>query len=69
METGVYGVNLINDNGNSFMIIPDEIIKELGWLENDKLNIDITEVSFDEYEGKGILIYPLPGSGSEPENK
>lgn len=62
MKTGFYR----NNNDNSFVIILDEkIINELGWLENDKLDVDITKICFGEYEKNGILLYQSPESENE----
>lgn len=55
--SGEFNQVIMNDD---FSIkIPDELIKKLNWKKNDKLVIDYTEISFDEYDGSGIVIYKI----------
>lgn len=52
---------LMLDDDNFFIIIPDDLIKDMGWLEDDILNIDFDaaftklEISKDEDDEEEIL--------------
>jgi bifunctional DNA-binding transcriptional regulator/antitoxin component of YhaV-PrlF toxin-antitoxin module len=37
-----------DDNGDQYLVFPDEIIEELGWQEGDLLNWDV--------RGEGIIL-------------
>jgi bifunctional DNA-binding transcriptional regulator/antitoxin component of YhaV-PrlF toxin-antitoxin module len=37
-----------DDNGDLFIILPDEVIEDLGWQEGDVLNWDV--------KGEGIIL-------------
>jgi bifunctional DNA-binding transcriptional regulator/antitoxin component of YhaV-PrlF toxin-antitoxin module len=37
-----------DDNGEQFIILPDEVIEDLGWQEGDILNWDV--------KGEGIIL-------------
>ena len=37
-----------DDNGDQYIVLPDEVIEDLGWLEGDVLNWDV--------RGEGIVI-------------
>ena len=37
-----------DDNGDQFIILPDEVIEDLGWHEGDVLNWDV--------KGEGIIL-------------
>ena len=37
-----------DDNGDQFIILPDEVIEDLGWQEGDVLNWDV--------KGEGIIL-------------
>lgn len=37
-----------DENGDQFIVLPDEVIEDLGWLEGDLLNWDV--------RGEGIVL-------------
>ena len=37
-----------DENGEQFIVLPDEVIEDLGWLEGDLLNWDV--------RGEGIIL-------------
>jgi bifunctional DNA-binding transcriptional regulator/antitoxin component of YhaV-PrlF toxin-antitoxin module len=37
-----------DENGDQFIVLPDEVIEDLGWLEGDILNWDV--------RGEGIVL-------------
>jgi bifunctional DNA-binding transcriptional regulator/antitoxin component of YhaV-PrlF toxin-antitoxin module len=37
-----------DENGDQYIVLPDEVIEDLGWLEGDVLNWDV--------RGEGIVI-------------
>jgi bifunctional DNA-binding transcriptional regulator/antitoxin component of YhaV-PrlF toxin-antitoxin module len=37
-----------DDNGDQFIVLPDEVIEDLGWQEGDVLNWDV--------KGEGIIL-------------
>jgi bifunctional DNA-binding transcriptional regulator/antitoxin component of YhaV-PrlF toxin-antitoxin module len=37
-----------DENGDQFIVLPDEVIEDLGWLEGDILNWDV--------RGEGIIL-------------
>lgn len=37
-----------DENGDQFIVLPDEVIEDLGWLEGDLLNWDV--------RGEGIIL-------------
>ena len=48
MKTYLAQIVKIEDNGDAILEIPDEILKELGWKEND-------DISIDEREGNIVM--------------
>jgi len=45
-----------DENGDQFIVLPDEVIEDLGWQEGDVLNWDV--------RGEGIVISKLNDSSS-----
>jgi hypothetical protein len=43
--------------GNAFIEIPPELLKQLDWNEGDDLVWDETEVCEDDGEFKGVVLY------------
>ncbi len=53
----VYRSKLNTDaNGMVFIAIPQEALDRLGWKEGDELSVDETEIAWDDFEGKGLVV-------------
>jgi len=44
------------DSDNLVIVIPQEALDRLGWKEGDTLSIDETEISWDHFEGHGLVV-------------
>ncbi len=39
-----------------YVILPDELLKELGWKEGDELKFETTDVCEETFEHEGIVV-------------
>ena len=46
-----------DDEGNAFIELPSELLKQLNWNEGDDLVWDETELCDDDGEFKGAVLY------------
>ena len=54
----IYSTTVQEDaEGNAFIEIPPELLKQLDWNEGDELEWDETELWEDDGEFKGAVIY------------
>lgn len=42
------------------IVIPREAAERLGWKHGDKLSADETEISWEKFEGKGLVLSKQP---------
>lgn len=42
------------------IVIPREAAERLGWKNGDKLSADETEISWDDFDGKGLVLSKQP---------
>ncbi len=45
-----------NENGDQYLVLPDEVVEELGWHEGDVLDWDV--------HGRGIILTKVSDSSS-----
>lgn len=57
-EQKVYTATVEKDPTSDSLVItlPKEAVERLGWKEGDLLSVDETEISWDYYEGHGLVV-------------
>ena len=48
-----------DDNGDTIITLPDELLEEMGWKEGDTIDVDITDNCFDWGEVSSIALRNL----------
>jgi len=54
----VYTVLVEKDPATDLLVIslPAEAVEKLGWKEGDRLSLDETQISWEGFEGKGLVV-------------